>query len=560
MPIGDLFLAVGLGVATVRAIKRFFKDEDGDADIFRGRRVVAPRRSNLLGDGREPDEGDVHVARPRGGDKMKATKHDVGSLEERIGLLRDLALKGSEDATTRDFAVRAVSRKCGEDWCVEERDYDGEVTALYDAVRRQVRYVRDVYGVDTYTASRRTLQMGGADCFPKGTLLLRHDHELVPIEEIKIGDEIWGLDRWSKVVNVWYKGSLKFDAIKLNNGSWVHLTPGHKIYVAHCDRHSNEWCACPIAERRVDRITVAELQPRMVLLAPDRVPFGRETMDPDRAYVEGLYLADGWSSHNADFSIAGRDGFLKEAQKHKIVEICNRLGIPTRWHRRYVTVKDKVWALRTHLMGLRAPGKHALSIGLDEGAAGALLRGIMADSGANTHGAGRTFTSTSRLLAIQMRVLHRMFGVSCGWSYIEEHGGLGENPIYRLSTREKRPDGKATKLLRVVAVERGVRRGPAWDMTTDDHYVYLPEHDVTVSQCDDYSVLVAAAMRSIGYPVVFRVIRSEGSGDWNHIYVLVGIPPEDPDKWVALDASMNKPAGWEVPRREIADVKDFEVG
>lgn len=79
------------------------------------------------------------------------------------------------------------------------------------------------------------------------------------------------------------------------------------------------------------------------------------------------------------------------------------------------------------------------------------------------------------------------------------------------------------------------------------------------SDCDDFSVVLGSALGAIGYPTKLRVIWSKGSDDWNHIYLLVGLPPEHPDKWVPLDASMDRPAGWEVPESEVVRFKDFEV-
>lgn len=491
----------------------------------------------------------------------KSRMYDVSTLDDRVAHIIGLIQRGRTDPKVVMLTRQVVSKRCGNDWCIPERDYSGEVRAIFAEVRKRVRYVRDAWGVDQFTSARRSLyQAHGGDCFPQGTLVLRDDHELVPIETLKVGERIWGLDRWSAVENVWYKGDLRFDAIKLNNGSWLHLTPDHKVYVAFCDRHveriSSPPCSCPMAERRIDRIRVSELQAGMVLPVPDRIPFGRGAMDPDRVYIEGLYLSDGSSSHNTTFEIAGQDGCPKEEQKRRVQQICERLGIPTKWYRKYISVKDKDWALRLHLMGQHAPKKHALSLDLDEGAAGALLRGIMADSGANSCGVGRTFTSTSRMLAVQTRLLHRMFGVSCRWSYIEKHGGLGKNPIYRLSTRD--PQNRTEKLLRVSEIERGVSTGPAWDMTTDDHYVYLPEHDVTVSQCDDYVITLGSMLQSIGYPVKLRVIQTPGAPDWSHIYLLVGVPPDNP-RWVPLDASVNEPPGWEAPPSQIRKKRDYWV-
>lgn len=77
--------------------------------------------------------------------------------------------------------------------------------------------------------------------------------------------------------------------------------------------------------------------------------------------------------------------------------------------------------------------------------------------------------------------------------------------------------------------------------------------------CDDYTSLVAACLQSIGYPMRVRVIRTTKDRTWSHIYALVGLPPRGPTKWVPLDASIAKPAGWEAPASMIADRKDFKV-
>lgn len=487
-------------------------------------------------------------------------------INERLRILQDLAWKSVQDPRNRKLAL-GMTNTC------PERDGECEARAIYGAIKDHVRYTGDIAplklgadgpieGIDLFQAAHRTWEFRGGDCLPAGTLLLVEGHRLVPVEDVLPGSRIWGLDRWSQVENVWYKGTLPIDAVRLNNGSWIKATPDHKVYVAFCKSHpvtykdNSKSCSCPMSEREVKRINVSALCPRMVLVTPDRLPFGTDELDPDRTYVEGLYLSDGWCSHPFDFDIAGRDGHPKEAQKRRVKEICDRLGVNTTWFEKSIRIRNSEWAKRTQLMGHRAPEKRALSIDLDEGAAGALLRGIMADSGVNTNGNGRTFTTTSRALALQTRLLWKMFGVTCGERYIESHGGLGQNPIWRLNTRDQnRSDGKREKLLRVKTIERGVDTVPVWDIATDDHYVYLPEADVTVSNCDDHSVLAATMLTLNGIPAKFRVTSATRSNDWSHIYVVAGLPKMRPTRWIPIDTTLpgkNK-FGYEVPYGKKAD-------
>ncbi len=193
----------------------------------------------------------------------------------------------------------------------------------------------------------------------------------------------------------------------------------------------------------------------------------------------------------------------------------------------------------------------------------------MADSGENST-AGRTFTTTSRDLWLQTRVLLKMQGISCGERYITDHGGLGTNPIWRLQTREPRNDGQSNKLLRVKAITRDNLALPCFDFETDDHFVWLPEADWTTSQCDDYTIVIGGLLMSVGHRVKIRVIQTEGEKSWNHVYLMT---PADWDgaEWKAVDCSMAKPVGWEAPgASQVAatgkpagitvKVKDYEVG
>ncbi|MDE2022010.1 MAG: hypothetical protein KGI71_03855, partial [Patescibacteria group bacterium] len=433
----------------------------------------------------------------------------VKSLQERVGLIHEQMVKDTRDPKVYALAREVLTRKCGDAWCVPAKDYEAESTALFNEVRKRVRYTWDPLDYDAFQSSLKTLALHSGDCFVKGTKVLTDRHQLVSIESLRVGDKIWGLDKWSTVTNTWEKGTLKTWNIRLNNGSSMRLTPDHKVWVADCEKHGGRKsrpCSCSVKDRKVHRITVKELKKNHVLIQPDRIPFGMGEMDSRRALIEGLYLSDGSSAHPTSFEIAGQDGCPKEAQKREVETICTALGIPTKWQRKYISIKDKAWTQRLKTMGTHAPNKHALSIDLSEGPALNLLRGILADSGKNTHGSGSTFTTTSRELWLQTRVLLKMAGLTASERYIEDHGGLGKNPIWRLGIRGKRE--AAPKLLRVKEIIRDEVELPCFDIETDDHMVWLPEADWTTSQCDDYATLLGAMLRSVGIKVRSRVVQT----------------------------------------------------
>jgi transglutaminase-like putative cysteine protease len=78
--------------------------------------------------------------------------------------------------------------------------------------------------------------------------------------------------------------------------------------------------------------------------------------------------------------------------------------------------------------------------------------------------------------------------------------------------------------------------------------------------CDDYSSLTCASLGALGIPCRYKVIRTKGSRDWNHIYAQAGLPRANPNRWISMDSSVNMPFGWEAPASMVADSRTFRVG
>jgi hypothetical protein len=103
-------------------------------------------------------------------------------------------------------------------------------------------------------------------------------------------------------------------------------------------------------------------------------------------------------------------------------------------------------------------------------------------------------------------------------------------------------------LLRVRAIERGVAELPVYDISTSDHYVYLPEADVTVSNCDDQAILSSTLLALNGITPRLQVTSPRKHETWKHIYTIAGLPKENPTRWVALDTTLPNPKfGKEAP-------------
>ena len=113
-----------------------------------------------------------------GGKQFKRIR--ARSLEERIAILRKLALAGGEDSDVRAKALAVLTRKCGvgpaRKNCVPEKGWDKEVEALFRAFTDprseiSVRYTRDTITKDLFVGVKKTLQLGGGDCDDMSTAL-----------------------------------------------------------------------------------------------------------------------------------------------------------------------------------------------------------------------------------------------------------------------------------------------------------------------------------------------------------------------------------------------------
>lgn len=98
------------------------------------------------------------------GPPPRAQVHRVKNISQRVHYVEQQIIKGRRDPRIRGLAVQIVSKKCNGSWCIPERDFLGELRAIFTYTRQNVRYVRDPIDRDTFQHPVRTLQWGGEDC------------------------------------------------------------------------------------------------------------------------------------------------------------------------------------------------------------------------------------------------------------------------------------------------------------------------------------------------------------------------------------------------------------
>ena len=83
--------------------------------------------------------------------------------------------------------------------------------------------------------------------------------------------------------------------------------------------------------------------------------------------------------------------------------------------------------------------------------------------------------------------------------------------------------------------------------------------DHGIGDCDDQVIFLASLLRSVGYPIILRVIGLKGSDQFQHIYLCVGLPPHAPKEYMPLDPSRPEAAGWELPEDQRGLIQDYGV-
>jgi len=111
------------------------------------------------------------------GKAMVLKTYPVYSIEDRIRYIRQMTQKGLDDPRIRAIATSVITKECGKGkdgetiWCTPEKDHRAEVEAIFRAVKRRVRYVRDIVKKDTYQSPIRSWEMRASDCDDFSSLL-----------------------------------------------------------------------------------------------------------------------------------------------------------------------------------------------------------------------------------------------------------------------------------------------------------------------------------------------------------------------------------------------------
>jgi len=81
---------------------------------------------------------------------------------------------------------------------------------------------------------------------------------------------------------------------------------------------------------------------------------------------------------------------------------------------------------------------------------------------------------------------------------------------------------------------------------TDIMYYPLKTIKMGFGDCEDQCITTQSLLGSLGFPGKAKIVSKTGKM-WDHIYSLIGYPPDNPTNWVVVDTTIYPPYGREIP-------------
>ena len=397
---------------------------------------------------------------------------------------------------------------------------DDAIIAIQRYVRGSVRYLSEMQSKwkrpEYWQTAKQTLELRTGDCLSWDTKLLKPNLSKINIEDVQVGDEIIGKNgRRVKVLNKFDKGVLPTRTIILNNGSEIVATNDHKFITR--DGHD---------------ILCKDLQVGTLLKDNEEIipQVTDEKVDTDYWYLKGLFVADGWTDeYHTDIFISGKDEHPKEKQKEWVKQYCIKNGITYRWDKKSIVVHSKSLFEDFVKCGKHAINKHIDILPTKKENIKALLEGLKADAYIRQTDGAICFGTISTQLKDQLRILYRVLGKSVRTTLVQPtRTQFGKNPIWRIYVRKK---PIKTKVVGIIDHEDE----HVYDITVENHEIYLPMNDIVVHNCDDINGLIhiLAVLSGISELKIWSAIGNVTLG--GHYWVVY--LSTETDKLYAIDST-----------------------
>jgi len=95
---------------------------------------------------------------------LLAIPNGAAGVRATLKIMRGMVLHSKRHYRLRELALELVDG-------LRQKDFAGEIKALHGFVQNQIRYVKDINGIETLQTPEKTLDIGQGDCDDKSSLL-----------------------------------------------------------------------------------------------------------------------------------------------------------------------------------------------------------------------------------------------------------------------------------------------------------------------------------------------------------------------------------------------------
>ncbi len=496
--------------------------------------------------------------------------------------MKDIINSSAKNPYIRRWAEKILSTKN-----VKSYDWIGEVEAIHNWVRDNIRYTHDPAGIE-YLQTPPTLLMlieqgerPMGDCITGDTKIIvknkeTNTYELKPIQELELCYNkyealSYNFDRkkweFKNILNFQYKGKKETLQVRFDNGSYIKCTHNHKLFNATLSTNNK---IKNIEAREISNIgwnlpgKEKSLYNRVCCAI--RIPSLNINTNKSKEYlwIEGIYVAEG--SYGNSSICQDKKDVREEIDKNLELAGIKNSGHWTREHsgEKYVKLDNiKDFGLKCHTK--KFLNEH-LSMSVED--IKNILDGYTKGDGhvptnEKSSWYGRIdvmYTTNSMELADQLTFLHLILGKPLYKAYVNKPSNYSIHPCWRLYCHNsEKPQGYRRERLNDVAFTSIVEVFPigiydVYDIEVEDTHNFVTSDGIILHNCDDMSMLTLSLLKSIGYEVGLKVTSYKPNGTYQHVYGIVRVPigktsPEGysvQNIWLATDTiKPDKNLGWE---------------
>jgi len=401
------------------------------------------------------------------------------------------------------------------DVACDKRFHDYVAHEILKYVRSSIKYTSDVG--ENWQTAEETFDRKRGDCIAKWEEIITKDG-IKSAEEIKVGDIVLSYDFNKKdyvykpIINVWNKGIKDIKRVHFRNGQHIDVTEEHHMLVRQHQKKS-EYVKTDLKD--VDLTRWWKRKVPIAIKIPYEVTAGINVwLDEDLMFIIGHFLAEGW--HGKDGKV-GTCGYeineyiipLLEKKDIPFTEGKNNSGVPTINFLKS-DFKHYLRTLKNNSFDIHLP-EHIFH--QSENKLTALLNGFWLGDGHNGNYPDKrgwasnkqeVYSTSSQQLAEDIQRIGLHIGKTFHIWKQENHGGLGNEPIWRITYNPKShflKDFGYSKLSEVsISYIEDLGKHQTYDWEVEDTHNFFFKNGICTSQCEDGSILLLVLASIAGIP------------------------------------------------------------